>query len=194
MRKPRTVSSRVVAICCHKGPCAVPWVAQVTSWAQMPLGCPQKNLSMMPTRVASSQPPMMTTSSPTRRLLTTMRRLRRATAGEGPAGLSGLVRGALDALLIALIANAYLLAQIFPDLMIELDEARLEADFLHCARPRQIDAIDALDGARSSGEHADAVGQGDGLFQVVGDEDHTGPKRRPQAEQFVFHQGARLHV
>src|SRR5438105_6875344 len=178
MRKPRTVSSRVVAICCHKGPWAVPCVAQVTSWAQMPLGCPQKNLSMMPTRVASSQPPMMKTSSATRRLLTRMRLLRRATASDGPAGLSGLVRGALDALLIALIANEYLLAQIFPDLMIQLDEARLETDFLHFARPRQVDVIDALDGARSGGGRGHAVGQGGGLLRVVGDDDHRGPKLR----------------
>src|SRR5712691_413343 len=179
MRKPSTVSSRVVAICCHKGPWAVPWVAQVTSCAQMPEGCPQKNLSMIPTRVASSQPPMMTTSSPTRRLLTRMRRRRRATAGDGPAGLSGMVMGALDALLIALIAQNHLVAEIFPDLMIELDEARLEADFLHFARPRQVDVIDALDGARPGGEHAHAISQGDGFLQVVGDEDHRGLKRRP---------------
>src|SRR5207248_260743 len=193
MRKPSTVSSRVTAICCHKGPWAVPCVAQVTSWAQMPEGCPQKNLSMIPTRVASSQPPMMTTSSPTRRLLTRMRLLRRATAGEGPAGLSGVVRGALDALLIALIANEYLLSQIFPDALIELDETWLEADFLHLAWPRQVDAIDALHGSWSSRQDAHPVRQGDGLFQVVGDEDHRGLVGRPQSQQFVFHQGARLH-
>src|SRR2546429_2290007 len=134
-----------------------------------------------------SQPPMMTTSSPTRRLLTTMRRRRRAVAGDGPAGLSGGVMGALDALLIALITQNYLAAKIFPDLMIELDEARLETDFLDFARPRQVDAIHALDGARPSREHAHAIGQGDGLLQVVGDEDHRRSQGGPQAEQFVFH-------
>src|SRR5437660_716777 len=130
--------------CALLGPQAAPSGPQVTHWAKMPLGRPQEHLSLTPARVPSPQPPMLTTSSPTRRLLTRMRLLRRATAGEGPTGLSGGVMVALDALLIALIANEDLLAQIFPDLMIELDKARLEADFLHFAWPRQIDAIDAL--------------------------------------------------
>src|SRR6266699_1655257 len=36
IRKPRTVSSNVTAICSHKGPCAVPCVTHVTICAQIP--------------------------------------------------------------------------------------------------------------------------------------------------------------
>src|SRR5712692_116355 len=192
--KPRTVSSNVVTTCSHKGPCAVPCVTQVTSCVQIPEGWPQKKGSTMPTRVVSSQLPMITTSSRMRSVLITMRRRRRAAVADDTPVLSAVVMGALDSLLIALIANQYLVAKIFPDFVIQLDETRLEADFLHFARTRQVDSVDALDGARPGGEDAHAVGQGDGLLQVVGDEDYGGREGGPHLEQFVFHQGARLHV
>src|SRR3989442_418956 len=192
--KPRTVSSNVAAICSHNGPCAVPCVTQVTSCAQMPEGRPQKKGSTMPTRVVSSQPPMITTSSRMRSVLTTMRRRRRAAVADGTPVLSGVVMVSLDSLLIALIANQYLVAKIFPDFVIQLDETRLEADFLHFARTRQVDSIDPLDSGRPGREDAHLISQGDGLLQVVGDEDHGGREGGPQLEQFVFHQDARLHV
>src|SRR5436309_1305344 len=164
MRKPSTVSSKVTAICCHKGPWAVPCVTQVTSWAQMPEGRPQKKGSMRPTWVHSSQPPMSTTSSSRRRLLTRRRRRRRAAVLAATPWLSGVVMASLDSLLIAFIANHHLVAQIFPDLMIQLHKTRLKADFLHLARPGQINCIDALDSGRPSRENADPIGQGDGLL------------------------------
>jgi hypothetical protein len=77
-------------------------------------------------------------------------------------------------LLIALIANKYLLSKIFPDLLIQLYETRLEADFLYLARSRQVNGIDALDGGRPSREDTYPVSQGDGLLQVVSDEDYGG--------------------
>src|SRR5260221_5986589 len=192
--KPRMASSKVTATCSHRGPCAVPCVTHVTSCCQIPEGRPQVKGSMMPTRVVSSQPPMITTSSRTRSVLTTMRRRRRAAVADGTPWLSGVVTVSLDSLFIALIANHHLVAKIFPDVVIQLDETRLEADFRHFARTRQVDSIDALDGARPRREDAHPVGQGDGLLQVVGDEDDGGREGGPQIEQFVFHQGPRLHV
>src|SRR5947209_11575026 len=158
IRKPRMASSIWTAICSHKGPCAVPCVTHVTNCAQIPEGRPQKKESTMPTRAASSQPPMITTSSRTRSVLTTMLRRRRATMADGTPWLSGVVMVSLDSLLIALIANQYLLSKIFPDFVIQLDKTGLEADFRHVARTRQIDGIDPLDGCRPGSEHIHTVG------------------------------------
>src|SRR5216684_5480525 len=204
--KPRMASSNVTAICSQNGPCAVPCVTHVTSCCQMPEGCPQKNESIsvvglglvwasVTQRVPSSQPPMMTTINATRRTLTRMLRRRRAAEYDFTSLLSGaVVVCSLTSLLSALIANHHLLAKIFPDLLVQLHEPRIEADFLHLARTRQIDGIDALDSTWPGGEDAHPVGQGDGLLQIVGDEDHRSLEGAPQLEQFVFHQGARLHV
>src|SRR5215831_927570 len=101
-----------------------------------------------------------------------MRRRRRAAMTDGTPALSGVVPVALSSLLSTFIANHHLVAKIFPDFLIQLDEARLEADFLHFARARQVDGIDAFDGARPCCEDAYPVGQGDGLLQVMSDEDH----------------------
>src|SRR6266566_6275050 len=124
--------------------------------------------------VSSCQPPMITTSSRTRRLLTTMLRRRRAAMADGTPVLSGVVMVPLDSLLIALIANHYLLSKIFPDVLIQLDETWLEADFLYLAWARQVNAIDTLDCPRPSREDTHAIGQGDSLLQIVGDEDDRG--------------------
>src|SRR6266436_1487190 len=204
--KPRRASSNVTAICSQSGPCAVPCVTQVTSCCQMPEGCPQKNGSIrvvglgfvwasVTQRVPSSQPPMMTTINATRRTFTRMLRRRRAAEYDCTSLLSGaVVVRSLTSLLSTFIANHYLLAQIFPDALIQLDATWLEADLLLLAWTRQIDGIDTLDSTWPSREHAHAVGQGDGLLQVVGDEDHRGLEGSPHLKQFVFHQGARLHI
>src|SRR6266566_3770128 len=141
------------------------------------------------------RPSAMTKMEPSRirRLLTRMRRRRAAAAADTP-WLSGAVMVSLDALLIALIAYDHLLAKIFPDFMIQLNETWIEADFLHLTRARQIDGIEALDRAWPGSEHAHPVGQGDGFLQVVSDEDHGGREGGPHLQQFVFHQGPRLHV
>src|SRR5947207_1124179 len=110
-----------------------------------------------------------------------MRRRRAAVTDDTPE-LSGVVPVALSSLLSTFIANHHLVAKIFPDFLIQLDEPWLEADFLHLAWAWQVNAIDALDGARPCGEHAHPVGQGDGLLQVVGDEDHGGREGGPQIE------------
>src|SRR5258706_7901572 len=190
--KPRMASSIVTAICCHSGPCAVPCVTQVTSCAQMPEGCPQKNGSITGSLAPgsfqctpSSQPPMITTINSTRRTLTRMRLRRRAAEYDFTSLLSRAVMVcSLTSLLCTLIANKYLLSQIFPDVLVQLDETWLEADFLPLAWARQVDAVDALDGAWPSREDAHAVGQGDSLFQVMGDADHRRLAGRPHLKQF----------
>src|SRR5260221_2560979 len=204
--KPRMASSNVTAICSQSGPCAVPCVTHVTSCAKMPEGCPQKNESIsvvglglvwasVTQRVPSSQPPMMTTINATRRTLTRMLRRRRAAEYDFTSLRSGaVVVCSLTSLLSALIANHHLLAKIFPDLLVQLHEPRIEADLLHLARTRQVNRIDALEDAWPRRQNTYPVGQGDGLLQVVGDEDHGGQVGGPQLEQFVFHQGPRLHV
>src|SRR6266446_2505788 len=162
--KPRMASSIVTAICSQSGPCAVPCVTHVTSCAQMPEGCPQKNGSITGSlapgsfqRTPSSQPPMITTINSTRRTLTRMRLRRRAAEYDFTSLLSrAAMVCSLTSLLCTLIANKYLLSQIFPDVLVQLDETWLEADFLHLAWARQVNAIDPLDRPRSSREHAHA--------------------------------------
>ena len=60
--------------------------------------------------------------------------------------------------------------------------------------PRQVDLVDALHGAGAGGEDAHAVGERDRLLEVVRHEDDRRRCRRPQVEQLVLHQRARLHV
>src|SRR5258708_19409598 len=189
--KPRMASSNVTAICSHNGPCAVPCVTHVTSCCQIPEGCPQKNGSIsvvglglvwasVTQRVPSSQPPMMTTINATRRTLTRMLRRRRAAEYNFTSLPSGaVVVCSLPSLLSALIANHHLLPNIFPYSLSQLHEPRIEADFLHLARTRQIDGIDALDSTWPRCQDTHPVSQGDGLLQVVSDEDHRNFERGP---------------
>ena len=62
------------------------------------------------------------------------------------------------------------LAQVLP--------ALAEADDV--ARARQLDLVDQLDPTRSPRHDHDAVGERDGLGEVVGDEDHRLLPRAPQ--------------
>src|SRR5450631_3299638 len=111
----------------------------------------------MPTRVPSSHPPRITTRSRMRSALTKMLRRRRAALADIFPGFSGLMTVSLDSLLIALIANQYLVAKIFPDFMIQLDKTRIETDLRYIAWTWQIDGIDSLDGARPRSEDAHTV-------------------------------------
>src|SRR5688572_31049603 len=82
-----------------------------------------------------------------------------------------------------------------PDQAVQLDEARRQADLGHVARPRQVD--DELADRvrfRAGGHHHHAVGERDRLFQVMRDEDHRLAVGRPQLEQLVLHEMARLDV
>src|SRR6266567_1589479 len=168
MTKPRMVSSKVTTTCSHNGPCAVPCVTHVTSWTQIPEGWPQKKGSMMPVREPSSQPPMSTTNSRTRSvLISSRRRLGLAVLLVVPPELSGVTTSSSISLLCAFIANDYLVAKVFPYFMIQLDEARLEADFRHIARTWQVDGVDPLDRGRPCREYTYTVGQRNSLLQVV---------------------------
>src|SRR5579885_10498 len=171
--KPMMVSSKVTATCSHNGPCAVPCVTHVTICVQIPLGCPQKKGSITPVRAPISQPPRMTTINNTRRTLTRTLRRRRVTEYD----LSSLLSGAVVAcsrtsLLSTFIANHHLIAQVFPDIVIQLDEARLKTDFRNITWARQVYRVDTLDGGRTSREDAHPVGQSNCLFQIVCDKDN----------------------
>src|SRR5579875_461901 len=180
--KPRMVSSNVVAICSHSGPCAVPCVTQVTSCAQIPEGCPQKNGSMTPTLVRSCHPPMITTRISTRRLLTMIRRRRRAAMTDGTTAFSRTPLIVSGSLLITFIANQYLLAQVFPDALVQFDKTGIETDVLHFARATQVDGINTLDGGRPGSEDADAISERNGLLQIMRDKDDRSLERRPERE------------
>ena len=73
-------------------------------------------------------------------------------------------------------------------------EPRIEADLRHVPGARQIDPVRALQRRRRRREHQHPVRQRDGFLQIVGDEHHGGRRQRPQLQQLVFHQRARLHV
>src|SRR5438045_8180472 len=198
--KPRTVSSRVTAICSHSGPWAVPFSTHVTSWVQIPEGCPKKNGSTaqvplsgpwQPSRVVSSQLPTMKIERATRRTSTSTRRRSRALAlaaskssVAASVAATGLRR---DAVLRALIADEHLIPEVVPDLPVELDQPRLEADLRDVPRPWEVDAVASLDRAWSRGDHDDPVGHADRLLEVVRHEHDRGAGRCPKVEQLVLH-------
>src|SRR5438067_2485273 len=181
-RKPRTVSSSVTRICSHSGPWAVPFWNHFTNCAPMPDGWPKKNGSTQSTRVEISHPPMMNTASATRSTCTRICRLVRARArstsrsGESSCGGAAAVVVVMsvesggDTVLGTLITDEHLLSQVFPDFLVQLHEAAVEANLGDVARPRQVDGVGALDRARAGGDDDHAIGQGDRFFQVVGNE------------------------
>src|SRR5438046_2898182 len=199
--KPPTVSSIVTRTCSHRGPRSVPSVNQRHNVAAMSEGCDQKNLSITVARAPSSQPPRITTATSTRPAMT-LSCLRRASRRLRPAR-SGLVRtacspNALTALsraaLLTLVAHEDLIAEVLPDLFVNLDKAGLKTDLGDVARTRQVDLVGALDRARSSRDDEHAVAERDRLFEVMGHEDDRRGGGRPQVEQLVFHQRPCLHI
>src|SRR5690348_6160274 len=212
---PPTVSSIVARTCCHSGPSSVPSLNHVHRLCATSLGSDQKNLSMRPAwptcashaaplgkRALSSQTPRITT--PTRSLspctITRRRRTsRRRRATMSTAGRVACSAGAAAvtlsrAALLTLIAHQDLVAQVAPDLFVDARELGLEADLGHVARPRQLDLVAALHGARTRGDDKDPVAQRDRLLEVVRHEDDRGGARPPQRQQLVLHQVARLYV
>src|SRR5438552_11085065 len=145
--------------------------------------------------VPISQTPRSSTATPTRSPLTSSRRFVRARVrarsllvGSGP-------KSALrDDALRALIAHEHLVSEVVPDLLIDPRELRLESDLGDVPRPRQIDAIDALHGPRPRSDDDDAVDERDRLLEIVGHEDHRRARRRPELEQLVLHERARLDI
>src|SRR5437868_5729443 len=207
IRKPRTVSSRVTRICSHNGPCAVPFWNHFTSCEPMPDGWPKKKGSTQSSRVEISQPPMMNSASATRstctricrRVLACARRRSRSAPSSGAGAASAVVvviaaDSGGETVLGTLITDEHLLSQVFPDFLVQLHEAAVETDLRNVAGSRQVDGVGAFDRPRSGGDDNHAIGQGDGFFQVVGDEHDARLERGPQAEQLVFHERPSLNI
>src|SRR6185436_19458257 len=90
---------------------------------------------------------------------------------------------------LLLIALQDLVAHLRPDLAVQLEKARQQPAFRHIAGPRQVDdelADRARTWARRQYDHP--VREGDGLLQVVRNEDHRLAIGFPQLEQLVLHQ------
>src|SRR2546427_6146664 len=107
---------------------------------------------------------------------------------------SGPTNGLRDDALRTLIAHQHLVSEVVPDLLIYPGELRMEADLAYVPRTRKVNAVRALDGPRAGGDHDDAIGERDGLLEIMGHEDDGRPRRRPQLEQLVLHERPRLHV
>src|SRR5438552_3938571 len=157
--KPPTVSSIVTRTCSQSGPRSVPSVNHRHKVAAISEGCDQKNLSITPMREPSSHPPRTTTATSTRPPSTLSCRrpacCRRDVARSGPdrsAGWLGALTGSSRAALLTLIAHQDLIAEVLPDLFVNLDEARLEANLRDVARPREVDLLGALPGAGARGD------------------------------------------
>src|ERR1700687_5859710 len=117
-----------------------------------------------------------------------------AGAGTWGAPVSGVTSSSRAAALLPLIAHQDLILQVVPDLAVDLAELRLHANLGHVARPRQRHRIVRLHGPWSGADDEDAIGQRDGLLEVVGDEDNRRTGGSPQRKELVFHQRSRLHV
>src|SRR5712691_7396600 len=201
--KPPTVSSMVVTTCTQSGPSSVPCVVQTQSLSAISEGWAKKNLSTHPSLVVSSQLPSQTTAVSTRRPCTVSCRRRasrtRWAARSVTARMAGSDRTLIEtsgraAALLTFIAHRHLVPQVVPDLLVDLHEAGLETDLGDVARTLKIDLVVALDRARPGSDDEYPVAQGDRLLEVVGHE-HDGRRAcRPQAEELVLHQRARLHV
>src|SRR5579875_570759 len=66
-----------------------------------------------------------------------------------------------------------LVAQCMPDLCVQVEKLRFEANLLHrAAGTRKVDLIARLDGARPGGHDDDAIRQGYRFFEVMRDEEN----------------------
>src|SRR5262249_18838260 len=83
------------------------------------------------------------------------------------------------------IALVHFVSQMFPDLLVEPGELRVEPDLDHVARAWQRDRIAGLDAAGPGGEHDHLVRERDRLFEVVRDEQHRVARVGPELEQLV---------
>src|SRR5256885_16190239 len=145
--------------------------------------------------VPISQNPSTMTANATRSPLTSSLRFVRARARARSVLVgSGPTTALRDAALRALIAHEDLVSEVVPDLLIDPRELRLEADLGDVARSWKIDAVDALHRPRPRRDDDDAIGEGDGLLEIVRDEHDRSARRGPELEKLVFHQRARLNV
>src|SRR5882762_6591083 len=189
-RNPSSASSRVTQTWFQSGPSGVPTVAHFQITRPMSEGLPKKNGSITLVRESSSQLPSIPTPKAMRSAITSRRCWR--TFFFAAATFASSAR--LDMLLRPLVAHEDLVAEVLPDVAVEIDEARLEADLRNVTRARQVHLVDAFDRPGAGSDHAYPVGERDRLFEVVRDEDDRGGGRRPEVEQLVLHQRARLDV
>src|SRR5713226_8062355 len=84
--------------------------------------------------------------------------------------------------------------KVLPYLLVEPGELLTEPDLDDVARADEGDRVGGLDPARARREDDDLVGERDGLLEVVSDEEHGIARVRPQVQQLVLHQVARLDV
>ena len=127
-----------------------------------------------------------------------VRRPRAARLHGGDAGAAPIDRGEpgfVHRATHAVFSLPYLGRQGVPEPRVGRFELRQEADAEHFAlrRAGRI-VLDLLDPARPAAEHDDALGQGDRLRQIVGDEDHGLVPLRPDPQQLLLHQQLQLGV
>src|SRR6185503_3824211 len=81
------------------------------------------------------------------------------------------------------LAKLELLAQGVPDLAVLAGVLLGFADADHVTGSRKLHVVDELDAPRAARHHHDAVGQGDGLGEVVSDEHHRLALALPEGEE-----------
>src|SRR5437868_12151121 len=102
-----------------------------------------------------------------RRVACCRRLVPRSDAGRPACSAGAFAANLSRAALLTLIAHKHLVLQVFPDLFVDLDEARVEADLCDVARSRQVHLVSALHRARACGEDEYPVAKRDGLLEVV---------------------------
>src|SRR3990170_585427 len=156
--------------------------------ATMRLGPETQNGLISPPRVAPSQAPAKARSTPRRQRVVrncSWRRARfrwRSRASTAPvsaaaATLTGDMR---------LSGRDDFVAEVVPQPVVEVLEARAEPPGGDRAGPGEVEGHQRLDAAGPRRENGDAVGHGDGLEEVVGDEDHGLPVPLPDPEELFL--------
>src|SRR5574337_148785 len=166
-----TVSSRVTVTCCHKDPWGVPRVLHRQMVLVMPDGCPKKNGSATPVRAATSHPPRIRTATPI--CNTRSRRVRRCSRASAACSSAVKASTGLDGESFdrTLIGDHGLISQVLPHPFIQTREPGIEADLGHLARAGQVNLVGLLQSRRRGAKHENAVGQRNGLFQIMRDKD-----------------------
>src|SRR5256714_9139518 len=88
--------------------------------------------------------------------------------------------------LLTLITDQDLVAELTPDRLIELGESRLETDLRDVPRPRQVDLVGPLHRSRSGGEDDNAIGERDRFLEVMSDEDHRCRRRGTERQGLLL--------
>src|SRR5437879_6240539 len=146
MPKPSSASSSVIQTWFQSGPSGVPTVAQCQIFVPISDGRPKKNGSIVFVRERSSQLPSITTANRIRSVSTSCRWRRTLfLAVVTPSSRAAWARlSAACTALRPLIAQEDLVAKVLPDVAVQLDKSRLEANLSDVPRTRQVDVVDPL--------------------------------------------------